>query len=726
MPDYKSIYSGEQIDLAVGKVLTPDAAPTTNSQNLVTSGGVKAAIDNATAEFGGIETRVESIEGKIPSGASSSNKLATASDVAAKYTKPSGGIPKTDLASAVQTSLGKADSAYQKPVAGIPKTDLASDVQLSLQKADEAAPQSTTYTKTEVDEQMKGKAGKNDYAPALVAGSAGGLLGVSKAQEFTFAAVPEGTGNGAARIGKVKGNSLAWNQLFDGGTLTRTLAGVPMTFTNGHVVGSGTANVASNVTLLPDNKVKELVLGHKYYVHYSGAHSGCELKFYAGASYPMTDLSQSVIITANGVGSANFVLKPNEVGGAVSIDCYLFFLDLTLMFGAGKEPSTVAEFEALYHELYYPQNNGEIINNAADTLVTDGFNQWDEVVEIGAIYSSNGSNNNGVTDQIRSKNYSPCFGGVVYYFRNPTQVGMPIFWYAIDKSYLGYNSISGGGGTVTSPTNAAYFRIMFQSSYGTTYKNDLCINRSDPARNGQYEPYWRRTLPLAITSLRGRPNGAGERVAIFPDGMKRAGDAYDEVYGNIAIKRAGSVDMGTLSWIKYEKPDSTVYFRAGVPGKRAVSGTGESNLVCARYSTITRQTYNSIIDKSIMEPSSNTAQQNIAARDDAYTDAATFKTAMNGVMLNYELATPEIYILDEPIPSGFAVGAGGTMHALPDAIDGTPTAPFAAEIAFPRDNYGITSKNSTVALLEALKTAGKIASYTIGYDANGDMTFNIT
>lgn len=54
------------------------------------------------------------------------------------YQKPSGGIPKTDLASAVQTSLGKADSAYQKPPTGIPKGDLASAVQTSLNKADTA------------------------------------------------------------------------------------------------------------------------------------------------------------------------------------------------------------------------------------------------------------------------------------------------------------------------------------------------------------------------------------------------------------------------------------------------------------------------------------------------------------------------------------------------------------------------------------------------------------
>ena len=63
----------------------------------------------------------------------------------AKYNKPSGGIPKTDLASAVQTSLGKADTAYQKPSGGIPKTDLASAVQTSLGKADSAV-QSITAT----------------------------------------------------------------------------------------------------------------------------------------------------------------------------------------------------------------------------------------------------------------------------------------------------------------------------------------------------------------------------------------------------------------------------------------------------------------------------------------------------------------------------------------------------------------------------------------------------
>ena len=66
--------------------------------------------------------------------------IQNASDISTKgtYSKPSGGIPSTDMTTAVQTSLGKADTAYQKPSGGIPSTDLASAVQTSIGKADTA------------------------------------------------------------------------------------------------------------------------------------------------------------------------------------------------------------------------------------------------------------------------------------------------------------------------------------------------------------------------------------------------------------------------------------------------------------------------------------------------------------------------------------------------------------------------------------------------------------
>lgn len=70
------------------------------------------------------------------------------------YTPPQGGIPKTDLAPAVQTSLDKADSAYQKPASGIPATDIA----------DGAIPDvSGLATKTEVQQGLASKVDKTDY-----------------------------------------------------------------------------------------------------------------------------------------------------------------------------------------------------------------------------------------------------------------------------------------------------------------------------------------------------------------------------------------------------------------------------------------------------------------------------------------------------------------------------------------------------------------------------------
>lgn len=84
------------------------------------------------------------------------------------YSKPSTGIPKTDLASAVQTSLGNADSAYQKPSSGIPKTDLASAVQNSLGKADSALQSSALSAYRTASAQDTIDAGKQ---PKLTAGA---------------------------------------------------------------------------------------------------------------------------------------------------------------------------------------------------------------------------------------------------------------------------------------------------------------------------------------------------------------------------------------------------------------------------------------------------------------------------------------------------------------------------------------------------------------------------
>lgn len=91
-----------------------------------------------------------------------------AEDVGA-YTKPTGGIPKTDLASAVQTSLGKADSAYQKPSGGIPASDIASGVIPTVDSTLAISGAAADAKKTG-DEISDLKDGLNHYVP-LVSGT---------------------------------------------------------------------------------------------------------------------------------------------------------------------------------------------------------------------------------------------------------------------------------------------------------------------------------------------------------------------------------------------------------------------------------------------------------------------------------------------------------------------------------------------------------------------------
>lgn len=194
-------------------------------------------------------------------------------------------------------------------------------------------------------------------------------------------------------------------------------------------------------------------------------------------------------------------------------------------------------------------SSGQLINNAAEGIKTVGRNQWDEVTEIGGIYTSNGANNNSVTDRIRAKNYCTCFGGKTYYYRNPTAVGMPIFWYDQYKSLISYTSVAAGGGTVTAPSNAAFFRISFQASYGTTYNNDICINLSDTAFNGQYEPYKESEVSLGLNSFR-VTDGTN---TITVNGLKSAGSVYDEIKDGKYIER-----VYTRAYQSGDESDATV------------------------------------------------------------------------------------------------------------------------------------------------------------------------
>lgn len=104
---YKSRHKGSEIDNAVDKVESLATVATTGSYNDLTdkpdipSGGGSADI---TVDESLSTTSINPVQNKVIT--AELNKKGT-------YSKPSDGIPKSDLASDVQESLGKADTALQ-------------------------------------------------------------------------------------------------------------------------------------------------------------------------------------------------------------------------------------------------------------------------------------------------------------------------------------------------------------------------------------------------------------------------------------------------------------------------------------------------------------------------------------------------------------------------------------------------------------------------------------
>ena len=128
--------------------------------------------------------------------------------------------------------------------------------------------------------------------------------------------------------------------------------------------------------------------------------------------------------------------------------------------------------------------------------------------------------------------------------------------------------------------------------------------------------------------------------AQFPQGLRSAGSVYDEINETKAIKRVESVDLGTLNYTRVESSTSGVYFFVtdinSIPIKAVNSQVG--NLVCVPFTTDTA--YNIYLGRANDKSIGAWDGSGVRIRDDSYTDATSFKNAMQGVILNYELATP--------------------------------------------------------------------------------------
>ncbi len=110
------------------------------------------------------------------------------------------------------------------------------------------------------------------------------------------------------------------------------------------------------------------------------------------------------------------------------------------------------------------------------------------------------------------------------------------------------------------------------------------------------------------------------------------GGTLNAVSGVLTVTHA-LVDLGDLTWGYY---DNLVFFASFNLAKKP------SNCICSKYADFGSVAYGVFKDNAPDKSISIQSNDNyINIKDLAYTDATTFKTAMSGVQLCYELATPQ-------------------------------------------------------------------------------------
>ncbi|CDB76568.1 unknown [Blautia sp. CAG:237] len=455
------------------------------------------------------------------------------------------------------------------------------------------------------------------------------------------------TGAKMASVKSIGGKTIVWNQLLKLSLTSQMENGCTVEVDeNKHIKISG---IPSNDLYLEIGRIS-FIKDHIYFINVDGKYTDENKKSQVYIAEMKLYKIQKTFVLCDETKDARIQIAVYTADTSVDYDVTVTVFDLTKMFGAGNEPSTVKEFEAMFPAEYYPRNEGTLLSMSVNEVVEQGNNLFDlskftllpgTIKFIDDVLIANDVNYEWFSTGI---NGTAKAGDVISYeVKTGTAVNVRFKSLTPD----GYKDIT------PSITSSEWKEVRVELPCDISR---LCLNwktggsfsiRNFRINGEKYKDPISYQIPQTILDLPGYGWSAGN--------VTNEVDWENKKY----IQRVAAVDLGSLNYNSGEY-ENHKYFNTMDIAKLISPNT--MNTLCKRYS---HATANAVIRQENMEIVVDANGQLFLRDDSMNQDATLLKEDLKDTVLYYELAEPIVTNIAEIIPEGFLeaieVEPGGSL-----------------------------------------------------------------
>lgn len=571
-------------------------------ESIQTAGDTKTALDKSTELAGTAKTELDTSireAGEAKTALDGSAKTAGEMQETLSATVKQAGALDASLGEKIETGTQLNEDITASGEKAVQDIQNAGSEQMGKMQAvaeEFTADREQVTTNKEDISSLKEEMGKNFLDDAKTKRSLDALWKLNQGISYQFGTDAEKayqkdipSGAKLASVKKIGGRTIVWNQLTNVATKNNVhlnngnRAEIKIDSDKNTITATLLSEPTNNYHVYINYIVRRFEKGHKYlFSAFFKSNKDCVMRFDKFGSSKMTTqnlksnierLCADILICNEDNANNNIPIYPTEKDSGFSVgDWYSMrdfkLFDLTQMFGAGNEPSTPEEFEALFPEDYYPYNEGTLMSmpvNEVDienaNLIKPSTNFIDK-----SGYASKGVEYTYDADKVITINGTfkeDIVGGLfgIINYKNLSRYGDYTISVFDENNMLASDvKLNTGKNEQTFNYNANNGEIIITlvPTNGKTYINKkyyLQLIRGKQKKT--YSPYRKKTYPIpqAILNLDGYGDGVSDDVYNYVDWENRE---YHKRVGKYTIDGSENIVKEKSYWVMtvtdFEKP----------------------------------------------------------------------------------------------------------------------------------------------------------------------------